>query len=89
MHSYGFYESFQPNFNYRATFFLSPQFYLQTVLLHLANKSESKGRLVEECPVALLCGEWVYGNRVRQQGVDTNAYRLQLQLSLQWYAKIW
>jgi hypothetical protein len=57
-------------------YFLRPQFYLQTVLLHLAYMSESKGRLVEECPVALLCGEWVYGNRVRQQGVDT--YRLML-----------
>jgi hypothetical protein len=56
--------------------FLRPQFYLQTVLLHLANRSESKGRLVEECPAALLCGEWVYGNRVWQQGVDT--YRLML-----------
>jgi hypothetical protein len=56
--------------------FLGPQFYLQTVLLHSANRSESKGRLIEECPVALLCGEWVYGNRVWQQGVD--AYRLML-----------
>jgi hypothetical protein len=60
----------------RIKFFLRPQLYLQTVLLHLANRSDSKGRLVEECPVTLLYGEWVYGNRVWQQGVDT--YRLML-----------
>jgi hypothetical protein len=59
-------------------FFFRPQFYLQTVLLHLANRSESKGSLAEEWPVVLLCGEWVYGNRVWQQTTTTTTSKREL-----------